>query len=102
MQTPPKQPRQLLMPRSGPVPALRAHSALECAQLDGWPAAEPVLGWLFGTDKRSDSGLLKELNQSRTQLRALSLLDVLDVLDQAGGGSPGQQARVRTLLEANA
>lgn len=102
MQTPPKQPRQLLMPRNGPVPALRGHSAPECAQLDGWPATGPVLGWLFGTDAASDQCLLLELNRRRAQVRGLSLLDVLDVLDRAGGGSPGQQARVRTLLEANA
>ncbi len=57
-----------------------------------------LLGFLFDTAPAADRGLLLELNRGRRVLRPLSLLDVLEVLRRAGGGSPGLSARVRGLL----
>lgn len=87
----------LLAPRPTTVPTLPGHTEAECQRLDNWQATVPVLGWLFQTAPAADRGLLGELNRGRLEVRALSVLDVLDVLVRAGGGSPELCARVRTL-----
>lgn len=100
MRTPHCPPGCLLLPRTGPIPAVPGHTPAECARLDTWPATVPVLGWLFYTPAKSDRLLLQDFNRGRRQLRAVSLLDVLDVLSRAGGGMEVVPDRVRLLLEA--
>lgn len=79
----------LLPPRTGPVPALPGYTPSECARLDSWQATVPGLSWLFHTAPAADVLLLRELNRGRLEMRPLSLLDVLDVLVQAGGRCDG-------------
>lgn len=90
-------PLALLSPRPGPLPALPGHDAAECARFDSWRATVPLLGYVFHTAPSADQGLLRELNRNRMEIRPLSLLDVLAVLSQAGGGSQGLSAHLRTL-----
>lgn len=89
----------LLPPRPTTGPLLPGHSEAECHRLDGWQATVPVLGWLFNTAAVADRGLLEELNRGRVEVRALSVLDVLDILGRAGGGGPELRARVSTLID---
>lgn len=88
----------LLPPRTGPLPALPGHPPAECARLDSWQATVPLLGFFFHTAPAADLGLLRELNRGRAEVRPLSLLDVLDVLAQAGGSSEGLSEDLRQLL----
>lgn len=88
----------LLSPRTGPLPTLPGHAPAECARFDSWQATVPLLGCVFHTAPSADQGLLRELNRNRAEVRPLSLLDVLAVLCQAGGGSEGLSAHLRTLL----
>lgn len=88
----------LLPPRPTSCPALPGYTGAECCRLDSWQATVPLLGWLFNTAPAADRGLLEELNRGHRQVRALSLLDVLAILVQAGGGGPELRVRLRTLI----